>query len=138
MENSLVSGLRVRQSTASDPISRWTYRLSAPLRWWRLSIVRIAVIEMSMALRRIREYLREPFLRCGYPLPTLDLSDCVAGAFDAENTFLHSCNDDIQRLHKENHWASFLEMRMAAEAYRLGAAWAIRTLHNESRNELSS
>ncbi len=132
--NPLASELHVLPGTASDPIPKLKYWLFAPLRWWGGSIARIAVAEMSRLPRRMREYSREPYLRCGYPLPTLDLSDCVADASGAESTFQHSCIDDIRSLRKENCWAGFLDMRMAAEAYRMGATWAIRTLHNASQN----
>lgn len=115
----------VPPGTSSAPIAKAVYRLCAPLRWWSESIVRIVALEICNLPRRIQACLREPHLRYGAPLELPCPADCVWDDSGLESKFLHSCMNDMQKLSLEHRWAGNLERRMAAQAYALGAEWAL-------------
>jgi hypothetical protein len=94
--------------------------------------MRIVAREAHRCFLRIREYLREPYLNSGFPLPRPGFSDCSLDLDHAESRFRHACNSDMQFLRQENRWAGNLDLRMAAEAYRMGTEWALRNSRTKS------
>lgn len=80
----------------------------------------------------ILDSLRAQYPRNGLPINMPDLSGYEGDASSAGNTFLYSCSDGMQHLQQGNRWAGVLDQQMAAEAYRLGAEWAVRTLRSGS------
>lgn len=119
-------GWNVPPGTSSAPTAKFLYRLSAPLRWWKVSIVRIVAREPYNLVLRIREYLRDPLLSFGFPIAAPDYEGSLRETFDAENEFLRSCSEDMRHLQQTNRWAANLELKMAAQAYLLGAKVALR------------
>jgi hypothetical protein len=122
--------LRVPLGTASDPISKFFYRLRAPLRWWVDSSIRKVADEIRSLPPRISMCLRTPCPRNGFRVPLLHLEGSIAETWRLESRFLRSCSEDMQRLSKEHRWTTHLDREMAAQAYLAGATWAIRNICN--------
>lgn len=130
------SVLRVPRGSASSPTAKFLYRLNAPCRWWNRSTGRIVVREIRSFPLRIQAYLREPFLRCAVPMPMPDPDLCDSGPVfgGARNTYVETCNEDMQTLLRKYRWATPLDQRMASEAYQRGANWGARNHRNESEH----
>jgi hypothetical protein len=120
--NQSASGLRVRSGSASGPISKWLYRLSAPLRWWKGSSYARAVEELYSLPRRIQAtHLLNTSLRGrGYSLPMPVEKIPYLDVLDV-------CKKDIEELLAENSWMTSLDLEMAAAGWAKGLRFALRT-----------
>jgi len=121
----------VPPGTCSSPNSKLRYRLSAPLRWWSHSIARRLADEIRTFPLRILASIRAPYPRQTVRLERPNLSGCGRDASRLASTYLHSCSEDMRNLRQMYRWAGILDLQMAAEAYRMGAECAIRSLRSE-------
>jgi hypothetical protein len=124
----------VPPGSASRPIPRLLYRLSAPLRWWRRSIVRIMAGEVYRLFLRMKVILRTPSLRLGPSLPLSPKGHSLEN-FGSGSNFLRACSESMLCLRKESSWIGNLDLQMAAQAFRQGASWAIDNACSEKRSE---
>jgi hypothetical protein len=117
------------------PISSFRTCRSFLARKWNHSIVQIVVRETHSLFRRISAIRRNNMLLDGFGLV---LNPCGYSTANREqwNTFQHGCIDHIKRLRAANPWAGHLDCQMAAEAYVLGAEWALRNACNGRRSEV--
>jgi len=124
----------VPSGSASSPSSKYLYRLSAPLRWWRDSTMRRVVEECRMFPFRIQALLTAPHRHIGVRLGSPYPSGYGLENPCAEYKYQESCSEHMQQLLRENRWAVILDMRIAAESYRQGATWALRNICNVQRS----
>ena len=122
-----VSGLRVHSGSASGPISKWVYRIPAPLPWWKRSSYSRMVEEICSLPSRIQAMLRlNAILRGrGFQLPP----------FEGQTRYLEvlrSCTSDIEELQAENNWMTSLDLEMAAKRWAKGFQFAVRTCKESS------
>lgn len=125
---------RVSAGSASRPISKLTYRLCAPLRWWSRSILRMVAVEICSLPLRIRAILSEPSLRLGVPI-TAYPEDCSGVNLATLNSYLHACTGGIRRLRRERPVVSALETQTYARAFRQGATWGVRNVCSGSSTQ---
>jgi len=134
-QRSAASERNVPPGTSNTPIAKWKYPLSAPLRYWQDSSMRRVAAEICSLPLRIRESLQAPHPRNGFRVLLLRLSGSMPDVWRKESMFLVPCSADIQRLSQENRWATHLDRKMAAQAYLLGATWAIRNICSGTDSE---
>lgn len=115
----------VPAGSASHPIAKLKYRLSAPLRWWSRSILRILAIELCSFPLRILTILRTPSLRWGTPIP-YHLEDHNLGSLEEVNNYGLACIEGTQDLRKQRRVISVLEYRTYCQGFRDGATWGLR------------
>lgn len=125
---------RVPAGTASRPMSKFAYRLSAPLRWWSRSILRIVAIELCSLPLRILAILKQPSLRLGVPIP-LDLGGCNPANPETLSSYIHACSLGIQQLQSERRMLSALETQTYVRAFRQGATWGIHNACSGSNTQ---
>lgn len=118
---------RVHPGSASSPIAKLKYRLCAPLRWYRNSILRIVVGETYSLLLHISTLLRVPSLRSGVPIAVhLEGFDLVS--LGEANNFGHACISGMQALSKKRWTASILVFQIYSQAFHDGANWAVHNV----------
>jgi len=132
--SSLDEEFRVPAGSASRPISKFWYRLCAPLRWWSCSTLRIVVEEFYKFPLRISAILKTPRLRDGVPIPLSPLGSCLEN-FPEENDWLLACTAGMQQLRKQHPWIATLEVQMCFQAFQQGAAWSLRNVDRQNRTE---
>lgn len=106
--------------------------------WWHHSNLRILADEICSFPLRIWQCLHTPNLSWGHRIPPYP-KDRYKGDLALKSTFVRACGQDILLLRNKHRWACALDLEMAAEAYRAGAAWAIDNFCNcESSKQLDS
>ncbi len=126
---------RVPAGSASRPISKWTYRLCAPLRWWLRSRLRIVAVELCSLLFRILTILEQPSLRLGVPI-SLDLGGYELVNRGIVSSYLRACTEGIQQLQRERRIVSPLDVQTYVQAFRQGATWGIGNACNGSSTQV--
>jgi hypothetical protein len=129
--NQFSAGFRVPAGSASSPSAKRLYRLTAPLRWWRRSILRILLEECRNFPLRILAILRTPSLREGVPIP-LDPSGDGLASFRLKNSFPLACTQSMLDLQNQNAWIGVLESQICCQAFQRGALFERRKSSNES------
>jgi len=84
--------------------------------------------------RRILAVLRQPSLSRGPTLP-LAPEGHNPGNFCEVNNWLHACNENMQHLQNQHGWIGALDFQMAAQAFALGAGWAMNNACKKTRTE---
>lgn len=129
------SRLHVPAGSANSPSAKFVCRLCVPLRWWRGAKARTVVEEFRSLPLRIRAILVEPHHRSGarlespYPSGYGRVNPC------AEYMYRDACTEHMRELSLENDWLSLLDQKIAAESFRRGATWGIRSACNAQRSE---
>ncbi len=131
----LASVWNVPGGTSSSPTAKLKFRLSAPLRWWKASMLRIVVEEFRTFPLRIRGLLHAPCPRTAVTFQSLCLSGYVRRSADEEYKYQHSCMSHIAQLSRDIDWLGILDQRIAAESFLRGALWASRNLCNSASDE---
>jgi hypothetical protein len=125
---------RVPAGTASRPISKFAYRLCAPLLLWSRSILRIVVVEICSLPLRILAILNQPSLRSGVPIPH-DLGDCSPANWEIMSSYLHACSEGIRSLRKERRIVSALETQTYIRGFQRGASWSAHNACTQSNTQ---
>jgi hypothetical protein len=113
----------VPSGSASSPIAKFSYRFCGPFRWYQGSKLRKVVDEFRSLPLRILDLFSGPHsqrwvgLESPYPPGYGRENPC------AEYMYVAACNDCIQQLRRENRWFGSMDMRIAAESFRLGVAF---------------
>jgi len=127
-EKMRVSVLRVPAGKASDPISKFRYRLCAPLRWWYRSTPRIVVCEIGRMILRI---LAIPdsisALRAGLTASPR-IPDVYRANLHLASTLAHVCKTGMERLEKAHLWFGVQDCQTYAQGFREGAEGVLCTL----------
>jgi hypothetical protein len=114
----------VRAGSASSPRAKFLYRMCAPLRWYRVSTLRIVALEIRAFPLRIAAALRTPSLRLGNTVFSPLWGRSMATQVE-ENKLLQSCIVDIQELQSRQRWIGPLDLEICAEMHRRGALSAL-------------
>jgi len=117
----------VAAGTASSPRAKFLYRLHAPQRWWSESIWRIVAQEIRACPQRIAAALRNPHLRLGYCLWSAREDHSTGNLYEVSE-FARACKSDMEKLGDNHPWLSVLDFDILSQSYRLGVAWAFRTM----------
>lgn len=121
------SGSRVRLGRQAPRISKRRAIWNNLRRSCRDSLATLLAEEIGKLALRIVVLIRKrsPYSRRALVVPPYP-DELVHLSLPQESGYLFACNEDIQRLSREYHWAGHLDQQMALEAHLLGAAWAIR------------
>ena len=125
--------LRVQRDNANLPKPKTGFQLLFRRDTGRESLPRIVVHEICSLLRRIQAILNTPSLQYGPEIPR-GMREDNTESFDQENTFQRACTEGISQLSNANHWATRLDLQMAARAFQLGALWADRNACKRTGN----
>jgi hypothetical protein len=136
MASELYFPLNAQRGNATLPTSKNGFRLFCLRQTGRESLPRIVGHEIYSFFRRIRAILNIPSLQYGPEIPRGMLEDKTE-SFDQENTFQRACTEGISQLSNANHWATCLDLQMAAKAFQLGALWAHRNACKRTGNDES-
>jgi len=117
----LVWEWRVPPGTASRPIPRFLYRLSAPLRWYRSTIAHILADECCRLPVHIRCMRRVLSPGGGVPIPSDPRQIPFSIAFEL------ACSDGIQRLFQETGEGSLWDRWTYAQGFLAGARYVAST-----------
>lgn len=129
--NQQVSKSGVHLGRSAPRMSKWNdfgYRLR---RWCFDSLASILAEEIGRSVLRIGALLRKksPYPRRALVIPLCEL---VHLSYSQENEYLRICNEDIQRLLRENRWAGHLDQQIMVQAHLLGASQMIRICSTKS------
>jgi hypothetical protein len=130
--NPPVSEWHVPPGTASHPIPRLLFRLSAPVQWYEASTARIVVAECRNLFRRIAAILRTPYPKNGVILPPDPRPNAPHRWVDPSQRFEGACNDGIQQLQRTHPWCGILDFRIYAQGFQQGALWALGKIDTET------
>jgi hypothetical protein len=85
--------------------------------------------------RRILALLRQPSLSMGPTLPVAPEGHNLE-SFCEVNSWLHACTENIQRLQNRHPYVGSLDFQILAQAFALGAGWALSNACKEKRTEV--
>lgn len=127
--NQPVSKWHVPAGKYSRPIPRLLYRLSAPFRWPKIAIVRIAAMELRNLHQRILATHRIGYPENGVPIPR----DPRPGPYSL--AFASACSDGIQQLLRESGIGSALDIQLYVRGFHQGAKFVASTPRNSGEHE---
>jgi hypothetical protein len=123
-----VSQWRVPPGKSSRPTPKLLYRLAGPVRWYRKTIVHIAVTEACKLPLRILAMSKKSYPRFGVRLP------CDPRPIGFSIAFERACNAGIQRLQQESPWCDHLDLELYAQGFLQGAKYLLDSVRKEGGN----
>lgn len=102
--------------------------LSPFVELWRsekLANLRIVVDEGCRSVRRIAAILEQPYLPLALRLSP-DLEDRTLESLRRESSFLRASMTYTEQLERDIPYIGRVDLRIASQAYRAGALWALR------------
>jgi hypothetical protein len=131
VKKKLASRCCVRPGRSSRPISRFPYRLCAPLVRFRGTTAHIAVLECCKLALRIRAMLRIPYPREAVTLRSDRRQIGPSIAFEL------ACIEGIQKLSQEPAWCDQLDLQVYARGSHEGAQRLANTSDSGGSNGAS-
>ena len=118
-----VSEWNVPAGSASRPIPKLLYRLSAPLRWKWATIARIVLLEICSLVPRIRESFRDKECSVG----SVPLSPDPRPGYRPALAIARACSRDMEQLRLAYGVDFPLGLRLYAKGFSQGASWMLRS-----------
>jgi hypothetical protein len=128
----------VRPGKLSSPISKFLYRLCAPLRWWSHSTARIVVHTLRTLPLRIAatRKARRDFLE-GLPLQSYPTPACMESLYE-ESMLPHFCMTDMEKLSMERKFFEDLDQQTFVLGFRAGVESVFRTVDTREMHKARS
>ena len=125
------SGVRLGRS--AHRMSKWSDILYRLRRSCFDSLASLLVEEIGRSVLRIGALLRKksPYSRRALVIP-LYPDELAHLSLPQENEYLRICNEDIQRLSRENCWAGHLDQQIMVQAHLAGARIGFRICISKS------
>jgi hypothetical protein len=121
----------IRAGKASDPMSKFLYRLFSPLRWWSRSTVRETIRDICMLPFRVKSLLGVmEELRVGIPMRCHTRSGHEMNPHLRHKVSL-ACSEGMERLRKKSPWSGVLESRLYFQAFVEGVESVAHSWDNE-------
>jgi hypothetical protein len=120
------NGYDVDWGTPNAPRSTWQRFLAFLYRGYRLSTLRLVVIEIRCFPLRIAAATKEPLLRYGNTFHSYQWDDGI-GNLDEESKYRRACICRIQELQASHPWVGPIDLDLALYMHRKGALWALDT-----------
>jgi hypothetical protein len=124
----IASGQDDRLRSEPHPKSKWRVLLASLRRGWGYSSARQAAIELRNFPLRISAILRISEMGFGPTIPPSPSGQRQTNLYPP-STFVLACIAGIEELQRANPWMGHLELQTAAQAFQLGARWALDSQH---------
>jgi len=131
--NQQVSKSGVRLGRSAQRMSKWSDILYRLRRSCFDSLASLLVEEIGRSVLRIGALLRKksPYSRRALVVPPYP-DELAHLSLAQESEYLRICNEDIQRLSRENRWAGHLDQQIMIQAHLAGASQAFRICISKS------